>query len=166
MDEEEAEQSVETEPRRSVRPRARPQYYSETLAVASSEIEEPRTYHKAVNGSKGSNWKEEMQVEIKSLKDNIVWELVTLPKNKKLVGSKWVYKVKVDGDGHVVRFKARLVAQSFIQTKGADYDETFCLVVPMESVQTVICLAVRNNLILHQLVVTTAFLNGTLEENV
>ena len=166
MDEEEAEHSVETIPRRSVRPRATPQYYSETLAVASSEIEEPMTYHEAVNGSKGSNWKEAMQVEMKSFKDNNVWELVTLPKNKKLVGSKWVYKVKVDGDGHDVRFKARLVAPGFTQTKGADYDETFCPVVRMESVRTVISLAVRNNLKLHQLDVTTAFINETLEENV
>ncbi len=63
---------------------------------------------------------------MQSLLDNDVWELVELPENRKPVGSKWVYKVKVDGDGRVKRFKARLVAQGYTQTtKGADYDETF-----------------------------------------
>ncbi len=143
-----SEQTVETEPRRSLWPRSRPQYYCETLSV---EIEEPKTYHEAVHGPKGSKWKEAMQLEMKSLKDNNVWELVTLPKDKKLVGSKWVYKVKVDGDGCVERFKARLVAQGFTQTKGADYDETFRPVVRMESVRTIISLAVQNYLKIHQL---------------
>ncbi len=87
----------------------------------------------------------------------------------KPVGSKWVYKVKVEGDGRVERFKARLVAQGYTQTKGAkgaDYDETFSPVVRMESLRTVVSLAVRNGLKLHQLDVTTAFLNGKLQEEI
>ena len=77
-----------------------------------------------------------------------------------------MFKVKVDGNGRVERYKARLVAQGFTQVKGADYDETFCPVVRMESLRTVVSLAVRNGLRLHQLDVTTAFLNGELEEDV
>ena len=99
-----------------------------------------------------------MKAELRSLQHNDVWELVELPKDRKLVGSKWVYKVKVDGDGHIERYKARLVAQGFSQVRGADYDETFSPVVRMESVRTVVGLAVRNGLSLHQLDVTTAFL--------
>ena len=75
-----------------------------------------------------------------------------------------MFKVKVDGNGRVERYKARLVAQGF--TKGADYDETFCPVVRMESLRTVVGLAVPNGLKLHQLDVTMAFLNGELEEDV
>ena len=75
-----------------------------------------------------------------------------------------MYKVKVDGDGHIERYKARLVAQGFSQVRGADYNETFSPVVRMESVRTVVGLTVRNGVSLHQLDVTTAFLNGKLKE--
>lgn len=64
------------------------------------------------------------------------------------------------------RYKARLVAQVFMQVKGADYDETFCPVVQMESLRTLVAMAVQRDLQLYQLDVTTAFLNGTLEEKV
>ena len=69
-------------------------------------------------------------------------------------------------DGTTERYKARLVAQGFSQKRGLDYDETFSPVVRMESVRTMIALAAKNNLLLHQMDVTTAFLNGTLEEEV
>ena len=103
---------------------------------------------------------------MRSLVENDVWELVQPPVNRKIVGSKWVFKVKRDGDGRVERYKARLVAQGYTQQRGADYDETFSPVVRMESLRTVIGLAARNGLKLHQLDVTTAFLNGRLQEEV
>ena len=87
-----------------------------------------------------------MQTEMRSLECNNVWELVELPEDRKVIGSKWVFKVKVDGDGHIERYKARLVAQGFTQRKGDDYDETFSPVVCMESLRTVVGLAVRNGL--------------------
>ena len=86
--------------------------------------------------------------------------------NRKIVGSKWVFKVKHDSDGRVERYKARLVAQGYTQQRGADYDETFSPVIRMESLRTVIGLAARNRLKLHHLDVTTAFLNGRLQEEV
>ena len=64
-----------------------------------------------------------------SLHENIVWELVELPKDRKPVGSKWVFKVKINADGSVERCKARLVAQGYSQKEGLDYDETFSPVV-------------------------------------
>ena len=54
-----------------------------------------------------------MEKEINSLKDNDVWELVELPKDRNSVGSKWVFKVKTGADGSIERYKARLVAQGF-----------------------------------------------------
>ena len=89
-----------------------------------------------------------------------------LPKGRKAVGSKWVFKLKVGPDGMVHRHKARLVAQGFLQKYGLDYDETFSPVVRFESLRTVIALAVQNGLKLHQMDVTTAFLNGELDEEV
>ncbi|CAB4008956.1 Hypothetical predicted protein, partial [Paramuricea clavata] len=86
--------------------------------------------------------------------------------NRKAVGSKWVFRVKTDADGTVETHKARLVAQGFSQTFGDDYDETFSPVARFESVRTVIALAAQHGLKLHQMDVTTAFLNGDLKEEV
>ena len=90
--------------------------------------------------------------------------MVELPKDRKAIGSKWVFKLKTDSDGFVERHKARLVVQGFSQKHGQEYDETFLPVIKFESLRTVIALVVQNDLQLHQMDVTTAFLNGELEE--
>ena len=77
-----------------------------------------------------------------------------------------MYKVKTGADGSVERYKARLVAQGYTQMFGTDYNETFCPVVRMESLRSLIALSVQFGLQLHQVDVTTAFLNGELEEQV
>ena len=64
-----------------------------------------------------------MNNEMESLRKNYVWELVELPKDRKAVGSKWVFKLKTNADGSVECNKARLVAQGFSQERGLDYDE-------------------------------------------
>ena len=76
------------------------------------------------------------------------------------MGSKWVFKTKTDADGTIERHRARLVAQGFSQMFGTDYDETFCPVVRLESVRTLIDLSAQLGLQWHQVDVTTAFLNG------
>ena len=103
---------------------------------------------------------------MESLHSNNVWNLVELPKDRKTVGSKRVFKRKVGVDGSVERHKARLVAQGFSRRHGLDYDKTFCPVIRFESVRTVNTLAAQNNLKLHQMDVTKAFLNGELQEDV
>ena len=75
-------------------------------------------------------------------------------------------KVKTNEDGKVERYKARLVARGFTQVKGADYDETFCPVVRMESLRMLVAAGVQRGLQLYQVDVTTAFLNGVLEEEI
>ncbi len=107
-----------------------------------------------------------MEREIRSLKENEAWELAKLPQNREVVGSKWVFKVKVDENGQVNQYKARLVTQGFSQIKGLHYDETFRPVVWMESLCAVVSLAACNGLELHQLDVTTTFFNGRLDEEV
>ena len=104
-------------------------------------------------------WLEAMEKEMTSLQNNDVWELVDLPEDRKPVGSKWVFKAKTNADGHIERYKARLVAQRYSQKFGTDYDETFSPVVRLESVRTLIAMSVQQSLQLHQVDVTTAFLN-------
>ena len=74
--------------------------------------------------------------------------------------------MKTVEDGRVECYKARLVSQGFTQVKGADYDETFCPVVRMESLRTLVAMGVKRGLQLYQVDVTTAFLNGVLEEEI
>ena len=76
-----------------------------------------------------------------------------------------MYKVKTNSDGSFERYKARLVARGFDQKFGLDYDETFCPVVRMESLRTLVALSTQRGLELHQVDVHTAFLNSTLQED-
>ena len=101
-----------------------------------------------------------------SLHKHNVFNLVELLNGRKAIGSKWVFRVKHNADGSVERCKARLVAQGCSQKHGVDYDETFSPVVRFESLRTVIGLSVKQGLKLHQIDVTTAFLNGDLDEEV
>ena len=80
------------------------------------------------------------------------------------MGSKWVFKVKTNADDSMESYKAHVVAQGYSQKEGFDYDETFSPVVRSESIRSVVALASKNGLKLHQMDITTAFLNGDLEE--
>ena len=104
--------------------------------------------------------------ELQSLHKNQVWELSELLLGRKFIGSKWVFKWKHDADGNFERYKARLVAQGYNQKYGIDYDETFYTVIRFESVWTLIALAAKHKLHLHQLTVATAFLNDDLKEEI
>ncbi len=104
---------------------------------------EPKTAKDALSSPDKAEWKEAMEKEMESLYANNVWKLVELPKDRKTVGSKWVFKVKADADGIFESYKACLVAQGFSQKFGSDYDETFSPVVRFESVRTIIALAAQ-----------------------
>ena len=149
--------------RRSGRERRFPDYYGDRVYLS---LIEPTSVDEILSTPEKDCWLEAMEKEMTSLQDNDVWELVEPPQNRKPVGSKWVFKAKTDADGHVERYKARLVAQGFSQKFGTDYDETFSPVARLESVRALIALSVQQGLKLHQVDVTTAFLNGELEEEV
>ena len=152
--------------KRPVRQRKSPDYYGEWVTLASSGIKEPSSVKEAFNCNENEKWKTAMQSEMNSLDKNNVWDLVELPKDRKPIGCKWVFKLKFDSDGQIEKYKARLVAQGFSQQFGVDYDEIFSPVVRHESVRLIIALSVLNGLIIHQMDVSTAFLNGELVEDV
>lgn len=99
-----------------------------------------------------------MQEEISALEQNNTWTVVSLPLGKKAIGSKWVYKVKLQANCQVERYKARLVTKGFSQQEGLDYHETFSHVAKMVTVKTVISVAASHNWPLYQMDVHNAFL--------
>ena len=128
--------------------------------------EEPATFKDALASPDKVKWRDAMQKEIQSLDENHVLDLVESPKDRQVVGSKWVFRRKVGENGVVERYKARLVAQGYSQKFGQDYEETFSPLFRFESIRMIISLAAQYQLKLHQMDVTTAFLNRELEEEV
>ena len=107
-----------------------------------------------------------MQEEMDSLHKNYTYELVKLPKNKKDLKNKWVYRIKQEEHTPHPRYKARLVVKGFSKKKGVDFDEIFSPVVKMTSIRVILGLAVRLNLEVEQMDVKTVFLHGDLEEGI
>lgn len=90
-----------------------------------------------------------MQEEIASLEKNHTWGLVSLPKGKKSIGCKWVFKIKYKTDGSVDKFKARLVAKGYSHQEGLDFQETFSPMAKMVTVRTMISMAAAKNWQVH-----------------
>uniref|UniRef100_A0A2N9GLJ3 Uncharacterized protein n=1 Tax=Fagus sylvatica TaxID=28930 RepID=A0A2N9GLJ3_FAGSY len=107
-----------------------------------------------------------MQKEMSSMDKNNVWELVDLPPGRKTIGNKWVLKVKRKADGSIDRYKARLVAKSYSQREGIDYEDTFSPVVRFASIRLILSIVAKQALELFQMDVKTAFLNGELDEEI
>ena len=109
-----------TEPvlRRSRRERRPPDYYVEQSCIANDHLKEPATVEEALVSPDKVKWLNAMEKEMDSLHANDVWNLVELPEDRKAVGSKCVFKLKVGADGSVERHRARLVAQGFSQKFG------------------------------------------------
>jgi hypothetical protein len=124
------------------------------------------SFSQALESVDSTKWMNAMKDELKSMDQNEVWDLVELPEGYKKVGCKWVYKTKHDFKGNIERFKARLVAKGFTQKGGIDYKETFSPVSKKDSLRIIMALVAHYDLKLHQMDVKTAFLNGSLEEEV
>ena len=107
-----------------------------------------------------------MKDEMKSLYDNHTFELVKLPKDRKALKNRWVYRVKNEENSSCPRYKARLVVKGFNQKKGIDFDEIFSPVVKMSSIRVILGLAASFDLEIEQMDVKTAFLHGDLEEEI
>ena len=107
-----------------------------------------------------------MEEEVQVIEKNQTWELVDRPKDKDVVGVKWIYKVKHNPDGSVQRNKARLVAKGYSQQPEIDFNETFAPVSRLDSIRALIAFASGMGWKLFQLDVKSAFLNGEIKEEV
>jgi len=103
----------------------------------SSHVES-NTYSEAV---KYDCWRKAIQCEIFALESNQTWETVLLPKNKTVIGCKWVFKIKYNVDGIVERYKARLVVKGYRQTEYTDYLETFSPIAKITTIRLLLSLA-------------------------
>ncbi|GJZ81782.1 retrotransposon protein, putative, ty1-copia subclass, partial [Tanacetum coccineum] len=104
------------------------------------DLGEPANYKSELLDPEYDKWLDAMNVEMQSMKDNKVWDLVDLPSNDKSVGSKWLFKKKTEMDGAVHTFKARLVAKGFTQTYRVDYEKTFSPVLDIRAIRILIAI--------------------------
>ncbi|GJS43457.1 retrovirus-related pol polyprotein from transposon TNT 1-94 [Tanacetum coccineum] len=163
LDEEEAIREIEKKNLENV-------VEDETLEIDEIvNIKESRNHplENNVNEALGDeSWIVAMQEELNQFIANDVWELVPQPKNMTIIGTKWVFRNKLDENGVVSRNKARLVAQGYNQQEGIDYDETYAPVARLESIRILLAYACALDFKLFQMDVKSAFLNGFINEEV
>nr|GEU87621.1 hypothetical protein [Tanacetum cinerariifolium] len=111
-------------------------------------------------------WFQAMQDEIHEFDQLQVWELVPQPDRVMIIAFKWIYKIKLDEYGDVLKNKARLVAKRYRQEEGIDFEESFASVARIEAIRIFITNAASKNMTIYQMDFKTAFLNGELKEEI
>nr|GEW12244.1 hypothetical protein [Tanacetum cinerariifolium] len=120
---------------------------------------EPKTYKEALTQA---CWIEAMQEELHEFERLEVWELVPRPDKVMVIILKWIYKVKLDELGGILKNKARLVARGYRQEEGIDFEESFTPVARLEAIRIFLAYAAQKNMVVYQMHVKTAFLNDNL----
>ena len=155
---------VEQPVRRSTRFTKPPARFTDYVML--TDAGEPSCYKEAILASDHAKWEHAMRNELDSIHKNGTWDLVPLPKDRKALPCKWVYKYKYTADSASPKYKARLVAKGFKQEHGVDFDEIFSPVVKMTTLRMLLALAANQDLELVQMDVKTAFLHGDLDEEI
>ncbi|CAI7857256.1 unnamed protein product [Closterium sp. NIES-53] len=143
--------------------------YEECAFAFFSPVEmpgEPAILKEALESSDAEEWKKAMESELKSIEENGTWELVELLEGRKAIMSKCLFKINSDADGKFERYKSRLVAKGYQQKEKVDYKELFAPVVKPTTLRTLLAGAAIKGWVVKQMDVTTAFLNGVLEEEI
>nr|GEZ29986.1 hypothetical protein [Tanacetum cinerariifolium] len=136
---------------------------SQLINFVQKFLVEPKTYKEALTQA---CWIEAMQEEIHEFERLEVWELVPRPDKVMVITLKWIYKVKLDELGGILKNKARLVARGYSQEEGIDFEESFALVARLEAIRIFLAFAAQKNMVVYQMDVKTAFLNGNLREEI
>lgn len=134
----------------------------ECIGFCFVAAEEPRQ----VEAMSEPCWRQAMQSEMQAIEENQTWVVSDLPAKQKAIGLKWIFKVKKDPEGNIVKHKARLVAKGYAQRHGVDFDEVFAPVARIETVRVLLALAAQGGWEVHHMDVKSAFLNGDLTETV
>jgi hypothetical protein len=124
---------------------------------------EPKQFNES---NKYVNWLKSMNEKLDQIEKNNTWELVPRPADKNAIGSKWVFKNKMNEQGKIVKNKSRLVCKGYAQVEGQDFDETFAPVEILEAIIIFLSCAFDKNFKVYQMDVKSTFLNGDLEEEV
>jgi hypothetical protein len=122
---------------------------------------EPRSFAEA---ERDAAWHATMKTEMDAVEKNHTWELADLPRGHRAITLKWVFKLKRDEAGVVIKHKARLMARGFVQQEGVDFDDAFAPVAQMESVRLLLALAAQEGW--RHMDVKSVFLNNDLKEEV
>jgi len=139
-----------------------------TIAEASSYLvflssTKPQNVKEAC---KDECWVKAMDEELEQIEKNNTWELVPRPKDKNVIGIKWIFKNKLNENGEVIRNKARLVCKGYVQQEGIDFEETFAPVARLKAIRMFLALSSFQKFKVFQMDVKSTFLNGDLEEEV
>ena len=128
---------------------------------------EPQSLQAAINHLEyGKQWEAAVLDEYESLLSNDTWTLVELPEGRNAIGCKWVFQIKIDSNGNIIRFKVRLVALGCSQVYGVDYLDTYAPVAKLASVRILFAIAAVEDMEIEQVDFVTAFLGGYLEEEI
>ncbi|CAI7794589.1 unnamed protein product [Closterium sp. NIES-54] len=128
--------------------------------------EEPASMENALAGPDREKWLVSRDAEYQSLLENGTWDLVVLPEGKKAVQCKWVLRIKTDDKGQVTIYKSRLVAKGFMQKEKQDFNEIFAPIAKPPTLRVLLADAAVSGKSIIQMDISTAFLNGILEEDV
>ena len=105
--------------------------------------QDPKHYGEAIKSKYHQEWKIAMTEELDALKANDVWTIVVPPKDAHVLHNKWVYKTKMDANGDIERYKARLVVCGNEQVFGVDFNLTFAAVMDLSTVKMILLLSRR-----------------------
>ncbi|KAK1696649.1 hypothetical protein QYE76_013346, partial [Lolium multiflorum] len=151
-------------PKRSKRRRIEKSFGDDFIVYLVDDT--PTSIAEAYASPDADDWKEAVHNEMDSILSNGTWELSERPHGCKPVGCKWVFKKKLRPDGTIEKYKARLVAKGYTQREGEDYFDTYSPVARLTTIRVLLSMAASYGLIVHQMDVKTAFLNGELEEEI
>ncbi|WJX48823.1 hypothetical protein P8452_35337 [Trifolium repens] len=152
--------------RRSIRIKKSSVRYPSNEYINLTDGGEPESFKEVLEDENKKEWMDAMEDEMQSLRENNTFELVKLPKGKRALKNRWVYRIKQDECTSQRRYKARLVVKGFKQRECIDFGEIFAPVVKMQSIRFVLGLAASLDLEVEQMDVKTAFLHGDLHEEI
>ncbi|TIB82591.1 hypothetical protein E3Q20_04416 [Wallemia mellicola] len=152
--------ATKAEPNKKIR-------HAYALAKLQPTNDIPTTYKQAITHPDAIKWRHGMEEEMATHDRNNTWTLIDLkdvPRDTNIVGSRWVFNIKTNAENEPIKWKARLVAQGFSQKPGIDYEETYAPVTSLRIIRLLIAIAVEENLQIHQMDVTGAYLYGNIDQ--